>query len=60
MPGAPLWFFLVGGVERRKVTVDTRFNFFHSPLQFGAGEVAVAIVDCLEFAAVDGDQIFSE
>ncbi len=39
---------------------DVRFNFFHSPLQFGAGEIAVTIVDCLEFAAVDGDQIFSE
>jgi hypothetical protein len=28
----------------RQVTTDTRFNFFHSPLQFGAGEIAVAIV----------------
>ena len=40
--------------------IDTRFNFFHSPLQCGAGEIAVAVVDCLEFAAIDGDQMFSE
>lgn len=37
-----------------------RLKLSHLSLQFGAGEVAVAIVDCLEFAAVDGDQIFSE
>ena len=50
----------IGSIECRQVTVDARFNFFHSPLQFGASEIAVAVGDCFEFAAVDGDQIFSE
>jgi hypothetical protein len=31
-----------------------------SPLQFGAGEIAVAVDDRFEFAAIDGDQMFSE
>jgi hypothetical protein len=35
-------------------------NFFQSPLQFGAGEIAVAVVDRLELSAVDGDQILCE
>jgi hypothetical protein len=54
------WFLPIGSIERSQVKVDARFNFFHSPLQFGAGEVAVTIVDGLEFTAVDGNQIFSE
>ncbi|MNR01990.1 hypothetical protein D3C85_1178260 [compost metagenome] len=50
----------IGSIECRQVTVDARFNFFHSPLQFGAGEIAVAIVDCFEFTAINGDQMFSK
>jgi len=34
-------------MECRQVTVYARFIFFHSPLQFGAGEIAVAVVDYL-------------
>lgn len=47
-------------IECSQVTVDARFNFFHSPIQFGAGEISVAVVNCFELAAIDGDQIFSE
>ena len=43
-----------------KISALTRFNFLHSPLQFGAGEIAVAVVDCFELTAIDSDQIFSE
>jgi hypothetical protein len=50
----------IGSVERSQVTADARLNVSHSPLQFGTGEIAVAVVDRLELAADDGDQIFSE
>jgi hypothetical protein len=50
----------IGSIECRQVTADARFNFFHSPFQFGAGEIAVTIVDRFEFTAIDGNQIFSK
>jgi hypothetical protein len=30
------WFLPIGSIECRQVTADARFNFFHSPFQFGA------------------------
>ncbi|MNC17718.1 hypothetical protein D3C75_656070 [compost metagenome] len=48
-------FLAIGCIECRQVTVDTQFNFFHSPLQFYAGGIAVAVVDGFEFTAFDGD-----
>lgn len=29
------WFLPIGSIKCRQVTVDARFNFFRSPLQFG-------------------------
>ena len=49
-------FLPVSGVEFDQVAIDARFNFFHSPLQLGTGEIPVAVIDGLELAAVDGDQ----
>ena len=46
--------------NRSEVAIDTGFNRLHAPLQLGAGEVAVTVIDCLELAAVDGDQCFRE
>lgn len=37
-----------------KPSAAGRGDFFHVPLQFGAGEVPVAVVHRLEFTAVDG------
>src|SRR5450830_1022695 len=54
------WLLAIGRVECREIAVDARFNLFHAPLQLGAGEVAVAVVDSLEFAAVNGNQRFRE
>jgi hypothetical protein len=40
--------------------MDAGFDFLHTSLQFGSGEVAVAVIDRLEFAPVDGNQCFRE
>ncbi|MOA00449.1 hypothetical protein D3C78_1198110 [compost metagenome] len=53
-------FLTICGIERRQITIDAGLNLRHSPLKLGAGEVAVAIVDRLELAAVDGHQRFGE
>lgn len=50
----------IRSIKCRQVTVDSRFDFFHPPLQFGAGEATAAVVDGFEFAAIDGDEIFTE
>ena len=53
-------FFPIGFVERSQVAIETRFNFFHPPFQLSTGEIAAAVIDGLEFTAVNGDQIFFE
>lgn len=50
----------ISGIKGGQVTVDVRLDFFHSALQFGAGEIAVAVVLCIEFAPVDGQQFFAK
>lgn len=50
----------ISRIERSQITADARLDFFHTPLQFGAGEIAVTVVHCLEFAAVDGNQVFAK
>jgi hypothetical protein len=50
----------ISRIERSQITADARLDFFHASLQFGAGEIAVTVVHCLEFAAVDGNQVFAK
>ena len=40
--------------------MDAGLNLFHAPLQLGTGEIAIPVIDCLELAAVDGDQGLGE
>src|SRR5450830_1670453 len=47
-------------VECAQIAADARCDLFHASLQLGAGEVAVTVVDGLEFAAVNGHQRFRE
>src|SRR5246127_2332035 len=39
---------------------DALLDLPHSPLHFGAREILVPIIDCLELAAVDRDASFGE
>ncbi|MNC04082.1 hypothetical protein D3C81_1657580 [compost metagenome] len=43
-PGS-CWFLPIGSIECRQVTVDIRFNFFHSPFHFGAGVARISTLD---------------
>ena len=43
-----------------QVVIDAGLGLLHSPLKLGAGEVAVAVVDRLELAAIDGHKRFRE
>ena len=47
-------------IERGQITADARLDFFHAPLQLGAGEVPVAVVQRLEFTTVNGNQVFAK
>ncbi len=44
----------------RLLPMDTGFDFFHPPLQLGAGEIPVTIIDGLELAAINRYQGFGE
>lgn len=37
------------------IPVNARLNFFHSPLQLGAGEIPIPVINGFKFAAVDSD-----
>ena len=45
----------VGAMELCQVTTDARFDLFYPSLEFRVGEIAIAAVHRLEFAAVDSD-----
>ena len=53
-------FLPISRVECGQIAFDIRFNFFHPPLQFGAGEIPIPIIDGFEFAAINGNQSFRE
>ena len=53
-------FLPIRGIQGGQVAVDAGFNFLHPPLQFGAGEIPVTVIDGLELAAIDGDQGLGE
>src|SRR5712692_7994172 len=50
----------IGGVHGRQIAVDTLFDLLHARAHLATGEVAVAVVDRLELAAVDGDDRLRE
>jgi hypothetical protein len=43
-----------------QIARDTLLDLRHSPLHFGAREILVPMIDCLELAAVDRDASFGE
>jgi hypothetical protein len=50
------WLRTTCGVHRPQIALDALIDLRHTPLHFRVGEVLVAVVHCLELAAVDGDQ----
>jgi len=53
-------FLTISGIQCAQVAIDAGLDLLHSPLKLGAGEVAVAVVDRLELAAIDGHKCFRE
>ena len=58
LKGCHLWLMPVSSIEILEVAVDAVLYRLHAVLQLGSGEVAVMVVDCLEFAAIDGHNRF--
>ncbi|MCY1441910.1 hypothetical protein D9M71_582490 [compost metagenome] len=47
-------------IHCRQISIDALLNLLHACLHFALSEVAVAIIDGFEFAAVDGDDRLGE
>ena len=50
----------VCAIELVQIARDALLDLPHSPLHFGAREILVPIIDCLELAAVNRDASFDE
>src|SRR5437764_8823565 len=50
----------VCAIQLLQIARDALLDLPHSPLHFGAREILVPIIDCLELAAVDRDASFDE
>jgi hypothetical protein len=46
----------ISGLEIFQVLIDALFDFPHPQFQFALRKILVAIIDCLEFAAIDNNQ----
>src|SRR5882762_1298086 len=52
--------FSIGSVELSQVTCDAVLQLLHPSLELAVSEVLIAVVDCLELAAIDGHDRLGE